>query len=318
MIYWLRTRQWNGKPFPMKHILRVVGMSSSTWYDTRERQSNLRQKPGPKSRFSDEQITSATRELLADPIFTGEGYLKLRKRLKMIKDITVAGERLRYLLDQNNLLVQQRKQPNGAGRTHDGEIITDAPNQMWACDIKQWWTVKGKLHMFTVIEHFNSEVLSCRTAVRATQSVATDIVRTAVKHQFGNVDRNVCKGLALHLRTDNGSQFIADKFEKELKYLDIDLSKAFVRSPECNGVIERYHETIKGQVGHEISHSTNKQANQIIIDFMDKYNKHWLLHRLGLVSPKDYRKEYESSIHRIDNQKYGSGEKVKASARGSG
>jgi len=226
--------------------------------------------------------------MLVNPMFTGEGYKKIHARLSRL-GIIVGKERLRLLMGAHQLLVHPKKPLNGTTRIHDGIIITDEPDKMYACDIKEWRCKEGKFYMFTVIEHFNDEVLSHLCATEAKTCQATEVLRMAVKKRFESLERDVCKNIQLSFRTDHGSQFISKEFEREISFLGITLSRAFVRSPECNGVVERYHRTIKEQLLHKIKDLSYKQAFEIIDQFVFNYNNFWLIHRLKLKSPIEYR-----------------------------
>jgi len=281
--------EYAGRIASVEQVLRVSGLSSAAWYSKRIRKSSdAKQKPGPKPKHSDAEVLSALRLLLKNPMFSGEGYKKLKVRLSKT-GIEVGKERLLGILSDADLLARPRSEHNGSSRKHDGRIITDAANVMYGCDIKEWKSAEGKFYMFSIIDHYNDEILSHLCCLSAKASDATEVLRMALKSRFGRVDKQVCSSLKLALRTDNGSQFIAKEFEKELRFLGIKLSKAYVRSPECNGIIERYHRTIKEQINHKLKKGSYPEACQIIKQFVEDYNKHWLIHRLGLLSPIEYR-----------------------------
>jgi len=235
--------EYEGRTARVDQVLRVSGLSSAAWYSKRTGKPLAeKQKPGPKPKYSDAQILAELKVMLKNPLFTGEGYKKLQVRL-LKRGFQVGKERL-----LGNLLSRPRNKETGSSRKHDGRIITDAPNVMYACDIKEWKSAEGKFYMFSIIDHYNDEILSHLCCLSAKANEATEVLRMALKSRFGRVDKQVCSSLKLALRTDNGSQFIAKEFEKELLFLGIKLSKAYVRSPECNGIIERYHRTIKEQI----------------------------------------------------------------------
>ncbi len=50
----------------------------------------------------------------------------------------------------------------------------------------------------------------------------------------------------LPLRHDNGSQYTAEAFQDELRFLGARSSPSFVRSPEGNDCAERFIRTLKG------------------------------------------------------------------------
>lgn len=281
--------EYDGRVARVDQVLRVSGLSSGAWYDKRIRKSSdTKGKPGPTPKYSDEQILSELKVMLENPMFSGEGYKKLKIRL-LKRGFEVGKERLLSILSDADLLARPRSKETGSSRKHDGRIITDAPNVMYACDIKEWKSSEGKFYMFSIIDHYNDEILSHLCVLSAKAKDATEVLRMALKNRFGRVDKQVCSHLKLSLRTDNGSQFIAKEFEKELQFLGIKLSKAYVRSPECNGIIERYHRTIKEQINHKLKKVPYKQACLIIEQFVENYNKYWLIHRLGLLSPIEYR-----------------------------
>ncbi len=67
--------------------------------------------------------------------------------------------------------------------------------------------------------------------------------RQGVRRRFGAFGKGVARGLAV--RHDHGSQYMADAFLKELRFLGIDSSPAFVRAPEGDGCAERSIRTLK-------------------------------------------------------------------------
>ncbi len=63
-------------------------------------------------------------------------------------------------MQEANLLNETNKK-TGSGRTHDGRIITERPNTLWATDGKEFWTEQeGKCHFIGVIDHFDDQMSS--------------------------------------------------------------------------------------------------------------------------------------------------------------
>lgn len=102
------------------------------------------------------------------------------------------------------------------------------------------------------------------------------------------------------MRLDHGSQYDSTDFRKEMDFLGIEMSHAFVRSPECNGCVERFNRTIEEEVFSISTFMTLEEAEMAIAKFIDDYNQDWILHRLHLQSPIEYRTQYEQG-HPSDN-----------------
>jgi len=116
----------------------------------------------------------------------------------------------------------------------------------------------------------------------------------AVKECFGSLDQGVCKNTGLFLRADHGSQYDSKDFQNELKFLNLSYSPAFVRSPQCNGIIERFHRTLNEQVFDLNVFVTIEEARIAIKQFIHDYNLYWQIHRLGLKSPLEYRESIKT------------------------
>ena len=231
------------------------------------------------------------KEYLLSPEFSGEGYQKIHARLKD-KGLRVGKNRIYKIMKKENLLFLGR-QENGSSRIHDGIIKTQVPNQMWATDGKEFRTRQdGKCWFMGVIDHFNDEIKSFHLTTKFDSSAAMEPLRVAVKKEFGSLEKDVCANLGLALRADHGSQYDSKAFQNEVKFLGLEYSPAFVRSPECNGIIERFHRTLNEQVFVGKEFESIEQAKIDIDNFVEHYNEKWILHRLGLKSPNQYRKEY--------------------------
>ena len=69
--------------------------------------------------------------------------------------------------------------------------------------------------------------------LRLLRGEALEPIRQGVRQHFGAFGPKIASGLTI--RHDHGSQYVANDFQKELAFLGIASSPAFVRAPEGNG-----------------------------------------------------------------------------------
>jgi transposase InsO family protein len=283
------------KAYPVRLVLKVAGLSSATWY-TRSRAKLQKQRPGPKPWISDDELLAAIRQDLATSHFHSEGHKKVRARLRR-KGIRAGRKRYLRLMNAHGLLAPIRPRWNGSSRSHDGTIRTNHPNRMWGTDAKQFWTRReGQCWFFGLIDHCNDEILGWHASVIGNRFAALEPVHQAVMSQFCSLDKGVVRDTGLFLRSDHGSQYDSDDFQAELKFLGLAHSPAFVRSPECNGIIERFNRTLQEQVFDIHCFETIEEARVVIAKFVDDYNRFWLIERLGHCSPLEFKAEYQNVL----------------------
>jgi putative transposase len=75
----------------------------------------------------------------------------------------------------------------------------------------------------------------------------------------------------------------------EVRWLGITLSPSYVGEPECNGVIERLNRTLKERCVYLHRFESLAQARAIIAAFTERYNREWLIERLGHRTPAQAR-----------------------------
>src|SRR3954467_7903454 len=187
---------------------------------------------GPLGAMSDEALTTAIRGVLAASPFHGEGHRKVWARLRHAGTRTSLRRVLR-LMRQNNLLAPTRVGSPRGPRNHDGTIIPDTVDAMWGTDLTTTITGEGQAAVFVALDHCSAECVGIHAHARATRFQALEPIRQGVRQHFGGFAQAIARGLAV--RHDHGSQYMSDHFQKELTFLGIESSPAFVRAPEGNG-----------------------------------------------------------------------------------
>jgi putative transposase len=279
-----------GKPYSIDLILDVMEIPRSTYYDrvsSRPASPLQVQKRGPKTSHSDLEVVQAIREILAEPMFSGEGHRKVTARLGL-KEMYIGKNRVLRLMRIHGLLAPVRKYRIAQKRIHDGRIITDRPNEMWGGDITEVMTEEdGKVYIFDMIDHCTAEVIGAYVTTNGNRFSAINCLHEAMKGQLDEVKKD--KGRGIKLRLDHGTQFTSKRYVNEAHHLCFELSYSFVGQPECNGIIERWHRTLKEQVLWTRSWKTVKEVKTAVLSFVEKYNENWLLGRHGYVSPLKYK-----------------------------
>ncbi len=250
-------------------------------------------KRGPKPRTSDDTVLMEIRRDLNESPFHGEGHRKVHARIRHRKGVIAGRERVRKLMGKNALLSPYRVS-QGSPKNHDGRIITDAPNDMWATDATKVDTVEdGMVWFFGIIEHWNAQCLGWRVSKKGDRFIALDALTMAIKSQFGSVERDCAKGLAL--RPDHGSQFQSKDYRNQMRYWGITPSFSYVREPETNGVVERFHRTFKEQIVHGRVYRNVKEFEAAAAEFIQIYNDKWILEKLNYMSPNEARQNWEAT-----------------------
>ena len=80
--------------------------------------------------------------------------------------------------------------------------------------------------------------------------------------------------------------------KRKCHFLNITESPAFVRSPECNGIIERFHRTLEDELLSFTQFDTLEEASILSDEFIDRYNNEWIIERHGYMSPVEYKNKF--------------------------
>jgi putative transposase len=297
----VRTSPSTGKPYGVLRTCAARGIPRSSFYSktcpspgsSEGDPTPERRKTGPKTMISDSELLSLIRDDLASSSFTGEGHRKVWARLRFAQGIPVSQKRVLRIMRENNLLSPHRV-PQKPPYEHTGRIVTDEPNEMWGTDgARVFTTGDGWGWIFVCVEHWNSEVMGHHVTKRGDRFAALEPVAQGLMSEFASVEAGAARGLCL--RTDHGSQYLSNHFQKQIKAWGIAPSFAFIEQPQTNGVAERFFRTLKEQVIYGRAYENLEEVRQAVSTFVDLYNNQWLIEKNGYLSPADARRAYYES-----------------------
>jgi len=236
----------------------------------------------------DAELLAAIRAVLAASPFHGEGHRKVWARLRH-GGIRTALRRVLRVMRENDLLAPARVGSPRGPRSHDGTIIPEAADIMWGTDLTTTITGEGQAAVFIAVDHCSAECVGVHADARATRFQALEPIRQGVRQHFGGFGKAIAGGLSV--RHDHGSQYMSDAFQKEIAFLGIESSPAFVRAPEGNGCAERFIRTLKENLLWVRTFDTIEELRQALLDFRETYNTNWLIERHGFITPAALRQQ---------------------------
>jgi putative transposase len=284
------------KPYGVARVISLWRLARSSFYAARQREQHPREpmKRGPRV-FSDEELVAEIRQLLAAPVFAGEGYRKIWARLRH-KGVRTSKDRVLRLLRANQLLSPARQPEPVRTNPHEGTIVTEVPDQMWGTDATATSTeVEGTVTIFAAIDHCTAECVGIHVVKKANRFEALEPIRQGLRQYFGGFSAGAATGL--RLRHDHGSVYMSDDFQNEIKFLGIEPSPAFVRQPEGNGCIERFFRTLKEQLLWVRRFRDLDELRVALYEFRNRYNENWIIERLGYRTPLQARRDFEVDLH---------------------
>jgi putative transposase len=277
----------SGRPYGLARVCRIWRVSRASVYrHLAPPRAEPPRRPGPRGPMPDAALLEAIRAVLTASPFHGEGHRKVWARLRL-SGLRTSKRRVLRLLRENNLLAPARVGAPCGPRAHDGTIIPERVDTMWGTDLTTTLTGEGQVAVFVAVDHCSAECVGIHAAKRATRFEALEPIRQGVRRCFGGFAQGIARGLAL--RHDHGSQYMSDAFQKEIAFLGIASSPAFVRAPEGNGCAERFIRTLKENLLWVRTFATVEELRQALLAFREIYNTTWLIERRGFQTPAAVR-----------------------------
>jgi transposase InsO family protein len=285
------------------HACRVMGYSRDSFYRFKELYENggeealremSRKKPCLKNRV-DEQIEKAVvnfaiqcpaygpvrvaNELKKQALIISAGGVRsvwlrhdletFKKRLKAL-EAKVAQEGLILTEDQIKAMEKAKEE-----KVAQGEIETEHPGYLLAQDTYYVGTIKGigRIYQQTVIDTY-SKTAFAKLYDRKNSLVAADTLNDKVIPWFEEQ-----KVPVLRILTDRGSEYCGRQdhdYELYLALENIDHSRTKAKSPQTNGICERFHQTIQNEF-YQIAfrkrlYHTLEELQEDVDKWLESYN----------------------------------------------
>jgi len=178
----------------------------------------------------------------------------------------------------------KRAEVKGFAASKEYHRKTRRPNEMWATDCSYLRVVGwGYYYLVTVMDDFSRYILGWELKRDMTASSLIDVVQQAV-------DTTGMSEVPIEGRTsllsDNGSGYVSQAFGDYLRLVGIKHILASPFHPQTNGKVERYQQTLKGEI-NQIPHEMPSELRQAIRFFVEYYNHQRCHEALDNVTPAD-------------------------------
>lgn len=223
----------------------------------------------------------ASNELKQQGIFVSPGGVRsiwLRHDLetfaKRLKALEAKSAQENFILTETQVAALEKAKDE---KEAHGEIETEHPGYLLGQDTYYVGTIKGvgKIYQQTVIDTYSKNAF-CKLYDRKNALVAADILNDRVLPFYEEYQIPI-----LRMLTDRGTEYCGKRDHHEYQlYLaieDIDHTKTKARSPQTNGICERFHRTVQDEfyaiAFRKKIYSSIEELQSDLDLWMEKYNK---------------------------------------------
>ena len=175
------------------------------------------------------------------------------------------------VMQRQGWLSTSRQRVKRSGRRHDGRVQVAEPNRRWASDItsiQAWDGQKGRLAV--ILDCADRMVLAWRFAKRIVAEDLAELLREAVFRRFG-MERAMAHGI--EFLSDNGPEYTSHRFRPFVQAMGLIPCHTPRRSPESNGLAERFFGSFKRDYVYQASLETLEDVSRLIPAWIQDYNQ---------------------------------------------
>lgn len=221
------------------------------------------QRKTPRGRDDEEALTADIIELARQ--YGRYGY---RKITALLRDAgwVVNAKRVERIWRREGLKVPAKQPKRGRLWLNDGSCIRLRPehrDHVWSYDFVEDRTHDGrKFRTLNVVDEFTRECLAIRVARKLNSTDVIDVLS----------DLFILRGVPGHIRSDNGSEFIAQAVQDWIKAVGAKTAYIAPGSPWENGYVESFNARLRDELlDGEIFYSL-REAQVIIESWRRHYN----------------------------------------------
>ena len=287
------------KGYRVVAVCRALQYPGSSYYAAQKRLEN----PKQGSCHEEVQLVEQIRKLIKD--HSEFGYRRVWAHLRFRMNIQVGRNKVHRIIKKNGWQARSPKRPGKKQRQTPlarkrltvvdpkEKIVVDSCNLRWATDLTKVYVAEvGWMNLIPVIDCGSAKILSYVFSDRGRALESVTALEDAIISRFGSFEAipdDLC------IRTDNGSIFLADAYQKCLKITGITQEFTPYHCPSANGVIERWMKTFKEECAWCHVFDTIEEAEAEIGTWITYYNEQRMHSRLGYQSPN----EYEETLQEI-------------------
>ena len=216
------------------------------------------------------------------------GYRHITALMQRDGGRRVNHKRIERLWRQEGLQLPRRKTVKRRyGEKGEVKRRAEYPNHVWSYDFTEDRTERGqKVRVLTVLDEFTRECLMTLAA----RSIPSARVLDVLKWLF------TTRGVPQHLRSDNGSEFIANKIKAWLKTSGCQTIYIEPGHPWENPFIERFIGTLKRECLDRYLFDTVAEAQYLVEQWREEYNRYRPHSSLDYLTPVEYARQLQPSV----------------------
>ena len=237
-------------------------------------------------------ITSKHLELLNTEFYTNMNFFGRDKLYNLLKDKYEDHPSRRQIADWLSLQEVNQLYHPSKGKAKDFKSSMTTPNTILAIDLVNM--EKNEVRGFKYL--FNGIDMSSRYVYSVAMKNKTD---TEVLKAFKKIYK---ESRIRAIRSDNGSEFINDKFKNFLKNNNIKQILSEPNKPQSNGMIERANATIKELIQKSIELDGNFDWIKNLDKLIDNINNSQ--HRITGFTPNEIQEAYENDDKELLDKAY--------------
>ena len=268
-------------------IINMVGMVHSSYYRTPSL-GNKGNKPSKltyhdsKGWVTQSTVLGSIKNILSHE-FIDCGYRLMNSYLQK-EGYTINHKKLYRIMKEERLLkLENRIKRSGSGRkfVKFRKVNTSRPFECLEMDIKMVWipNVGKNAYLLSIIDVHTRKILKDYFSF----SIKQDKVISVLSDLF--LDLQYPESVVI--RSDNGSQFIANSVREYLGLIGVQQEFTHVATPEENAHIEAYHGILKKEVFQRVDYRTFGEIELILKRYVIFYNNTRLHGLLGRITPME-------------------------------